>query len=133
MLMFEFTHTLHDDDQDFLESLAEDRENRDLEEQEFMAAFSAAVDDLPERYRTVFTLCVREGRPYQEAADKLGLPTGTVAIAGGIENPLQVAMNVRSSRPNPEGTDNPTGWFGDRPAMNGSSTAYTLPNPATLR
>ena len=40
-------------------------------------------------------------------------PNGTVAIAGGIENPLQVAMNVRSSRPNPEGTDNPTGWFGD--------------------
>ncbi len=69
-----------DDDQDFLESLAEDRENRDLEEQEFMAAFTAAVDALPERYRTVFTLCVREGRPYQEAADRLGLPTGTVAI-----------------------------------------------------
>ena len=34
----------------------------------------------PSRYRTVFQLCVREGRPYQEAADQLGLPTGTVAI-----------------------------------------------------
>ena len=71
---------LEDEDQDILETLAEDRENRDLEEQEFMAAFQRAVDALPERYQTVFNLCVREGRPYQEAADRLGLPTGTVAI-----------------------------------------------------
>jgi RNA polymerase sigma-70 factor (ECF subfamily) len=69
-----------DDDQDMLESIPEIRENRDLEEREFMQAFATAVDDLPERYRTVFNLCVREGRPYQEAADLLGLPTGTVAI-----------------------------------------------------
>ena len=40
-------------------------------------------------------------------------PAGTVAIAGGIENPVQVAMNVRSSRPDPADSDNPTGWFGD--------------------
>ncbi|MBK8974462.1 MAG: sigma-70 family RNA polymerase sigma factor [Planctomycetes bacterium] len=69
-----------DDDQDFLESLPEHRDNRELEEQEFMDAFGRAVGDLPERYRTVFTLCVREGRPYQEAAERLQLPTGTVAI-----------------------------------------------------
>jgi RNA polymerase sigma-70 factor (ECF subfamily) len=69
-----------EDDQDMLESIPEIRENRDLEEREFMQAFAEAVDDLPERYRAVFNLCVREGRPYQEAADLLGLPTGTVAI-----------------------------------------------------
>ncbi len=69
-----------DDEQDLLESLPEDRENRDLEEREFMAAFAQAVEELPERYQTVFNLCVREGRPYQEAAERLNLPTGTVAI-----------------------------------------------------
>jgi RNA polymerase sigma-70 factor (ECF subfamily) len=73
-------HGSQDDDQDFLESLPENRDNRDLEEQEFMEAFHRAVEELPERYRTVFTLCVREGRPYQEAAETLGLPSGTVAI-----------------------------------------------------
>jgi hypothetical protein len=40
-------------------------------------------------------------------------PNGTVAIAGGIENPIQVAMNVRSSRPDPDASPNPTGWYGD--------------------
>ena len=69
-----------DDDQDLLESIPELRENRDLEEREFMQAFADAVNELPERYRTVFNLCVREGRPYQEAAEALDLPTGTVAI-----------------------------------------------------
>lgn len=69
-----------DDEPSLLESIAEDRVNRDLEEQEFMDALDRAVNALPEHYRTVFQLCVREGRPYQEAADLLDLPTGTVAI-----------------------------------------------------
>ena len=64
----------------FLEAIPDDREDRGLEEREFLEAFHAAVDALPERYRTVFDLCVRQGRPYQEAADTLDLPTGTVAI-----------------------------------------------------
>jgi DNA-directed RNA polymerase specialized sigma24 family protein len=38
------------------------------------------VAELPEHYQTVFDLCVRQGRPYQEAGKVLGLPTGTVAI-----------------------------------------------------
>ena len=54
--------------------------DRALEEAELMTAFATAVDELPERYRAVFNLCVRQGRPYQEAADLLRLPTGTVAI-----------------------------------------------------
>jgi RNA polymerase sigma factor (sigma-70 family) len=45
-----------------------------------MVAFHDAVADLPEHYRTVFELCVRQGKPYQEAGAQLGLPTGTVAI-----------------------------------------------------
>lgn len=53
---------------------------RDLEEAEFMTAFQDALDGLPEHYRTVFELCVRQGKPYQEAGQQLGLPTGTVAI-----------------------------------------------------
>lgn len=69
-----------DDEKDVLESIPEERENRDLEEREFMDAFAQAVADLPEHYQTVFELCVRQGRPYQEAANQLGLPTGTVAI-----------------------------------------------------
>lgn len=40
-------------------------------------------------------------------------PAGMVAIAGGVENPLQVALNTRSSRPEPQSSPNPTGWFGD--------------------
>lgn len=55
-------------------------DQRELEEEEFMAAFHAAVADLPPHYRQVFELCVRQGVPYQEAGQQLGLPTGTVAI-----------------------------------------------------
>ena len=40
-------------------------------------------------------------------------PAGTVAIAGGVENPVEYEMNVRSSRPDPADSNNPTGWFGD--------------------
>ena len=45
-----------------------------------MTAFEAAVENLPEHYETVFRRCVMEGRSYQDAADELGIPTGTVAI-----------------------------------------------------
>jgi RNA polymerase sigma-70 factor (ECF subfamily) len=65
---------------DLLESLPAEPVAQQLEEDEFMAAFQTAVDELPEHYRTVFDLCVRQGRPYQEAGETLGLPTGTVAI-----------------------------------------------------
>ena len=58
-------------------------------------------------------------------------PADTVAIAGGVENPTQVALNTRSSRPNPDGAANPTGWFGDvRSAQAGAadfeSTVYAV-------
>jgi RNA polymerase sigma-70 factor (ECF subfamily) len=65
---------------DLLDTLTAPGETRLLEENEFMAAFQAAVDDLPPHYRTVFDLCVRRGVPYQDAGQELGLPTGTVAI-----------------------------------------------------
>lgn len=65
---------------DLLDTLTAPAETRRLEENEFMAAFQAAVADLPPHYRTVFDLCVRQGVPYQEAGKELGLPTGTVAI-----------------------------------------------------
>ena len=65
---------------DLLDELPAEPASQDLEEEEFMAAFQTAVSELPEHYRTVFDLCVRQGKPYQEAGLELGLPTGTVAI-----------------------------------------------------
>lgn len=65
---------------DLLDSLPAEGVNRDLEEAEFMTAFHAAVNGLPEHYRSVFELCVQRGMPYQDAGRELGLPTGTVAI-----------------------------------------------------
>ncbi len=65
---------------DLLESVADPSENRGLEEQEFMEAFATAVADLPDHYREVFEICVRQGKPYDAAAKQLGIPTGTVAI-----------------------------------------------------
>jgi RNA polymerase sigma-70 factor (ECF subfamily) len=65
---------------DLLDTLPAGEPARALEEEEFMAAFAAAVDALPEHYQTVFELCVRQGRPYQEAGRILNLPTGTIAI-----------------------------------------------------
>lgn len=72
----------HDDrnQQEFLESIPEDRLHRELEEEEFKQAFADAVENLPDHYRKVFNLCVRQGKSYQEAAAALDLPTGTVAI-----------------------------------------------------
>ena len=84
-------------EQNLLESLEAADPDRSLEEQEFMAAFEAAVADLPEHYRSVFDVCVRQGKPYRQAATQLGVPTGTVAIRimrarkrlfGGLEHHL---------------------------------------------
>jgi len=68
------------DGPDLLEGLAARPNEQEIEEEEFMAAFLTAVQELPEHYRTVFELCVRQGKPYQDAGRELGLPTGTVAI-----------------------------------------------------
>jgi RNA polymerase sigma-70 factor (ECF subfamily) len=65
---------------DFLDMVPAKPESEAVIEEEFMTAFQKAVDDLPEHYSVVFNLCVRKGRPYQEAGQELGLPTGTVAI-----------------------------------------------------
>ena len=55
-------------------------DDRKLEEAEFMAAFQQAVRALPQQYRRVFELCVQKGMQYKDAAEILGIPTGTVAI-----------------------------------------------------
>ena len=69
-----------DADGDLLDSVAAQGDARELEEQEFMAALDTAVAELPERYRDVFELCVRNAQSYQTVAEALGVPTGTVAI-----------------------------------------------------
>ncbi|MCA8977775.1 MAG: RNA polymerase sigma factor [Planctomycetes bacterium] len=68
------------DDNDLLAGILAPPEGRELEVDEFMSAFHAAVSELPEHYRGVFELCVRQGMPYHDAGTRLGLPTGTVAI-----------------------------------------------------
>ena len=50
------------------------------EASELSHVLSAAVADLPERYRTVFHLCVQQQRPYSEVSRALRLPKGTIAI-----------------------------------------------------
>jgi RNA polymerase sigma-70 factor (ECF subfamily) len=39
---------------------------------------SQALNELPEDYRKVFLMAALEDSPYQEIADKLGIPVGTV-------------------------------------------------------
>ncbi len=68
------------DEVDLLATLPAKNDDRALEVEEFMSAFRAAVASLPDHYREVFELCVRQGVAYQEAGKQLGLPTGTVAI-----------------------------------------------------
>lgn len=70
----------NDAEVDLLDQVFCDGESRELEEEEFMAAFHEAVAALPDRYRAVFGKCVIQGRSYQEVAEELEIPTGTVAI-----------------------------------------------------
>lgn len=51
-----------------------------VEAEELGEALAVAVADLPDRYRKVFEMCVREQRPYSEVSRELDLPKGTVAI-----------------------------------------------------
>jgi RNA polymerase sigma-70 factor (ECF subfamily) len=69
-----------DGDVGLLDQADTTRVDSDYEEQELMDALGRAVAGLPERYRQVFEICVQNGRPYQDAANQLGLPVGTVAI-----------------------------------------------------
>lgn len=69
-----------DAEADILDAIPEPHEDRSLEEREFMEAFAAAVAALPDHYRQVFEICVRQGHPYDHAAQVLEIPTGTVAI-----------------------------------------------------
>lgn len=69
-----------DDGLNILDQVFADTSNRDLEAIEFMEAFETAVDDLSERYQSVFRRCVIQGRSYQDVATELDIPTGTVAI-----------------------------------------------------
>ena len=69
-----------DGDGDLLDQIIGEGLSRKLEEQEFMALFSQAVRELPERYMEIFTRCVIQGRSYHDVASELDLPTGTVAI-----------------------------------------------------
>jgi RNA polymerase sigma-70 factor (ECF subfamily) len=69
-----------DSEQNLLEQVLSSEANRDLEEREFMTSFEDAVTALPEHYQTVFRRCVIGGRSYQDVANELKIPTGTVAI-----------------------------------------------------
>lgn len=68
------------DDMDILDRAFSNTDTRDLEEAEFMSAFDTAVGNLSQRYQSVFRRCVIQGHSYQDVANELGIPTGTVAI-----------------------------------------------------
>lgn len=76
----ELPHNDWGEDGGILENLPDERIDRQMEEREFMTAFATAVHSLPKSYSQVFELCVQQGVPYQEAAERLQIPTGTVAI-----------------------------------------------------
>jgi RNA polymerase sigma factor (sigma-70 family) len=46
--------------------------------QEVQTALDAALEDMPERYRSALVLCYLEGKSHQEAADLLGCPLPTL-------------------------------------------------------
>ena len=50
----------------------------DLDDDELRASIHAEIRDLPESFRRVFVLCDLEGLSYRDAADRLGIPMGTV-------------------------------------------------------
>ncbi len=67
-------------DVDLLDGIAAHGADDAAEEQDLMAAFERAVDELPQSHREPFTLCAQQGLQYRQAAALLGIPTGTVAI-----------------------------------------------------
>lgn len=70
-----------DQEEDWLANIPEvSSQSRVAEEREFMTAFQTAVSELPTTYQQVFELCVQQGHSYDEAARRLRIPVGTVAI-----------------------------------------------------
>jgi RNA polymerase sigma-70 factor, ECF subfamily len=53
--------------------------DRECERRELGAALDAALDDLPEDLRSVFHLSETEGLRYEQIAEVVGCPIGTVA------------------------------------------------------
>jgi RNA polymerase sigma-70 factor (ECF subfamily) len=51
-----------------------------LEIDELFAVFDRACRRLPKHYAEAFELCGRRGLTYQQAADRLGVPIGTIGI-----------------------------------------------------
>jgi RNA polymerase sigma-70 factor (ECF subfamily) len=67
------------DDALYLEPTVEARSPAEaLERQELYSACRAAIDDLPELWKVILTLRDIEGRSYEEIAEILDLPIGTV-------------------------------------------------------
>jgi RNA polymerase sigma factor (sigma-70 family) len=54
------------------------RTNVEAAWQEVQSALDAALEELPEKYRTALVLCYLEGKSHAEAADLLGCPLATV-------------------------------------------------------
>lgn len=57
---------------------ASDNPARDYENKQLLAAMAKAVADLPQHMRDAIVLVSSEGLSYEEAADTLGVPVGTV-------------------------------------------------------
>jgi RNA polymerase sigma factor (sigma-70 family) len=60
----------------------------------------AALDEVPEKYRTAFVLCYLEGLSSEEAAERLGCPRGTVqSRVGRARQRLRVRLARRGWTP----------------------------------
>jgi len=69
-----FDHTVHDmSDTERSKEGEKERENEEL-----LASFRSALSYLKPKFRDVLVLCGLEGRSYQDAADILAIPIGTV-------------------------------------------------------
>ncbi len=76
-----------------------------------IASASGTVQAVRVRQATITMQLNQNGGGTNGSATALCDP-GFVAIAGGVEGPIGVPLNTRSTRPEPVG-NNPTGWFGD--------------------
>jgi RNA polymerase sigma-70 factor (ECF subfamily) len=71
------------------------------------AALRAAIDELPEKYRTVITLYHLQGKQYDEIARVLGVPMGTVKthLFRAKEQLRKKLAGLREATGIPEGTE----------------------------
>lgn len=85
---------------DALETVADDRWNRQVEARAMLGRVAEVLQTLPEAMREVLSLVTIEGLSYQEAADVLGIPVGTV-MSRLSRGRLELMRGLGSATPPP--------------------------------